>query len=43
MRTTKVSGPTFHNNKLEALIVFKQEGETWKIWSQANMQIQYLD
>lgn len=43
IRTTKVSGPSFHNNKLEALIVFKKEGEKWKVWSQANMQIQYLD
>ncbi|MBD1574026.1 hypothetical protein HC725_12190 [Vibrio sp. S17_S38] len=43
IRTTKVSGPSFNNNKLEALIVFKKEGEKWKVWSQANMQIQYID
>lgn len=41
-RTTKLSGPAFKNNDLDMLQVFKQENGTWKLWSQANMSIDYI-
>lgn len=42
LETTKVSGAVFSNNRMQILVVFKKENEQWKIWSQANMVIQYL-
>ncbi|WP_105901984.1 hypothetical protein [Vibrio gangliei] len=43
MTKTKISGGQFKNNRVQALVVFKQENGAWKVWSQANMQIKYLD
>ncbi len=43
LKTTKKSGGAFNDNKLQALVVFKQENGAWKIWSQANMQVKYLN
>lgn len=43
LTTKKIKGAAFKNNRLQALIVFKQERGEWKIWSQANMQITYLN
>ncbi|MGV3001597.1 hypothetical protein [Vibrio sp.] len=42
LETTKVSGAVFANNRMQILVVFKKENGQWKIWSQANMVIQYL-
>lgn len=42
LETTKVSGAVFANNRMQILVVFKKENDQWKIWSQANMVIQYL-
>ncbi|MFD1382733.1 nuclear transport factor 2 family protein [Rhodanobacter aciditrophus] len=41
-RTEKVEGPDFRDNDLESLQVFKQEDGEWKLWSQANLRIEYL-
>lgn len=40
--TTKISGPAFHNNRIEALQIFKKENNQWKLWAQANLEITYL-
>lgn len=42
-RTTKVEGPTFQNNEMDLLQVYKPENGVWKIWSQANMQVEFLN
>lgn len=39
--TSKISGPAFNNNTLEALMVFKLENQQWKLWTQANLSITY--
>lgn len=41
-RTSKVSGPAFQNNEIDALQVYKKEGQAWKLWSQANLDINFL-
>ena len=38
-KTSKISGPAFQTNKLEALQVFKKENGVWKLWTQANLSI----
>lgn len=43
LKTTKNAGGAFNDNRLQALVVFKQEKGAWKIWSQANMQVKYLN
>jgi len=42
-KTTKISGPAFKNNSVDMIQVFKQENGTWKLWSQANLEIQFTD
>lgn len=41
-RTEKVAGPAFNNNDLEALQIFKKENGQWKLWTQANLNINFL-
>ncbi|MEB8431829.1 hypothetical protein OO007_06285 [Cocleimonas sp. KMM 6892] len=41
--TKKVTGPAFKNNELDMVQIFKQEDGKWKIWSQANMSVVFLD
>lgn len=41
-KSEKISGPQFSNNELDALQVFKREDGQWKLWSQANLTINYL-
>lgn len=41
-RTRKLSGPAFQDNELDMVQIFKQEEGVWKLWSQANMEIDYL-
>lgn len=41
-KTEKVSGPAFQNNELESLQIFRKEGGEWKLWTQANLAINYL-
>lgn len=40
-RTTKISGPAFRNNEVEALQVFKKENNKWRLWTQANLSIDF--
>ncbi len=40
--TTKISGPAFQNNRIEALQIFKKENNQWKLWAQANLEIKFL-
>jgi len=42
-KSEKINGPEFRNNILDALQVFKQEEGQWKLWTQANLAINYLD
>ncbi len=41
--TKKISGPAFQNNELDAVQVFRQESGVWKLWSQANIDVKYID
>lgn len=41
--TTKVAGPAFNNNEIEALQIFKKENGHWKLWTQANLQIKFVN
>ena len=40
--TNKVSGLTFQNNRLDMLQVFKKENGVWKLWAQANLEVEYI-
>lgn len=42
-KTTKVSGPQFRDNIIDAIVIFKQDGQKWKFWSQATLTIDYLN
>jgi len=39
----KISGPEFKDNITDQLIVFKQDGDEWKIWTTAVLNIKYID
>jgi len=41
-KTTKLDGPAFRNNEIDALQVFKKENGSWKLWSQSNLGIKFL-
>jgi len=41
-RTEKVSGPAFQNNELDMIQIFKKEGNAWKYWSQAILEVNYI-
>ena len=42
-RTTVVGGPNFRNNEIDMIVAFRKEGETWKFWSQAILEIKFLN
>lgn len=42
-KSMKVSGPEFKNNITDQLMVFKQDGDDWKIWTTAILNIEYID
>ncbi|RKY36610.1 MAG: hypothetical protein DRP78_03190 [Candidatus Omnitrophota bacterium] len=42
-KTTKIKGPAFKDNLVDAIYVFTKEGNTWKIWTQAIIAIEYLN
>jgi hypothetical protein len=42
-QTTKVSGPAFKDNELDVIQIYKQENGTWKLWSQSNLDIKFLN
>ena len=41
--TRKLSGAAFQNNELDMVQVYKQENGRWKVWSQANMSMRYIN
>jgi len=41
--TKKISGPAFQNNEIDAIQIFRQESGVWKLWTQANIEIKYID
>jgi len=42
-KTTKVSGPAFRDNELDIIFIFKQENSRWKFWTQAVLDIKFLN
>jgi len=40
---SKISGPEYKNSITDQLMVFKQDGNEWKIWTTAILNIKYLD
>lgn len=41
--TKKISGPAFQNNEVDMVQIFRRESGIWKLWSQANIEIKYID
>ena len=39
--TTKVSGPAFRNNDLDAIHAFRKENGKWKFWTIAILEVKY--
>ena len=37
-----VAGPEFNDNKLDTIHVFRKENGSWKIWSMAILEIEYI-
>lgn len=42
-KTHKLSGPAFKDNQLDIIQIFKQENGTWKLWSQASLEVNFLN
>ncbi len=42
-KTTKRNGPEFRDNILDTVMVFKQEDGRWKFWTQAILDVQFLN
>lgn len=40
--TTQDRGPAFRNNVSDTMQVFKKEGNQWKLWTSATLNIKYL-
>lgn len=41
--TKKVAGPAFRDNQVDMLQIFRKEDDKWKFWSQAILEIKFLD
>jgi hypothetical protein len=41
-RTTVAGGSNFRNNEIDMIAAFRKEGDTWKFWSQAILEIKFL-
>ena len=41
-KTTKVAGPAFRDNVLDCLQIFRKDGDGWKLWTSANLEITYV-
>jgi len=42
-KTIKKSGPAFNNNIIDMVQIFKKEDGQWKFWSQAILEIKYIN
>ena len=42
-KTSKIAGPAFKNNIIDAVAVFRQEDGQWKFWSQVILEIDYIN
>ena len=42
-RTTGAVGSNFRNNEIDMIVAFRKEGQTWKFWSQAILEIRFLN
>jgi len=42
-KTERVAGPEFKDSIIDQMIVFKQDGDDWKIWTTAILNIKYID
>ncbi len=42
-RTRKISGPAFNDNEIDMVQAYRKEAGEWKIWSQMNIDIKYID
>lgn len=40
-QTSKVKGPAFRDNILDAIQVFKKDGSEWKLWQTTILEVQY--
>jgi hypothetical protein len=40
-KTTKVSGPAFRDNIVDSMQVLRLEGDAWKLWTVANLEVTY--
>ncbi|MDE0314919.1 MAG: hypothetical protein OXM61_08455 [Candidatus Poribacteria bacterium] len=38
----KLAGPDFNDNNLDTIHVFREENGSWKIWSMAILEIEYI-
>jgi len=41
-KTTKTSGPAFLDNLVDAIHVLRKDGQDWKIWQSAVLEVTYL-
>jgi hypothetical protein len=42
-RTTVGGGPNFRNNEIDMIVAFRKEGDVWKFWSQAILEVKFLN
>ena len=42
-KTTKVSGPAFKNNEIDAIAVFRKEKGQWRFWNQVILDTKYIN
>jgi len=41
-KTTKLAGPAFRDNILDAMHILRKDGKSWKLWQSAVLQVQYV-
>jgi hypothetical protein len=41
-KTTKVRGPEFRDNVVDAMHIFRQENGQWKVWQSAVLSVEFL-
>ena len=40
--TIKSAGPAFRDNSLDAIWIFRKSDDTWKIWTQSNLALEFV-